>query len=266
MLMTSSDGATPRNGGNGASKARPNVGYYERWASSLLGGAVAAVGLRRRYFRSPRGIGLLLVAGHQIYRGITGQDRIFRLLGVDTSGADKLTGAPPPGSGMAVDQSRTINRPPEELYAFWRNFENLPRFMIHLESVRILDDQRSHWVAKAPAGTTVEWDAEIVEDRPNERIAWRSLPGATVDNNGTVRFKPAPGGRGTEVHVALNYRPPAGALGVTVAKLLGEEPEQQIAGDLLRFKNLMEAGEIPTTGGQSRGERSPLGKLFSPNA
>lgn len=265
MLLTSSDGVIPRDGGDGPTRRRPNVGYYERWVSSLLGGAFAAVGLRRRYYRSPRGIGLLLVAGHQIYRGITGQDRIFRLVGVDTSGSDEVT-TPRSAGGTSVDQSRTINKPAEELYTFWRNFENLPRFMTHLESVSTLDERRSHWVAKAPAGTTVEWDAEIVEDLPNERIAWRSLPNADVDNHGTVRFKPAPGGRGTEVHVALTYRPPAGVIGTAVAKLFGEEPEQQIAGDLLRFKNLMEAGEIPTTGGQSHGERSALGKLFSPNA
>ena len=266
MLATSSNGAKPPDGGNGDAGARPNVGYYERWISAVLGGALAAFGLRRGYLRSPGGIGLLLVAGHQLYRGVTGHDRIFRMAGVDTSGADDVTGAPRSAGGTSVDESRTINKPAEELYTFWRNFENLPRFMIHLESVRALDDQRSHWVAKAPAGTSVEWDAEIVEDRPNELIAWRSLPNADVDNHGTVRFKPAPGGRGTEVHVALTYRPPAGAIGAAVAKLFGEEPGQQIAGDLLRFKNLMEAGEIPTTGGQSRGERSVLGKLFSPDA
>jgi uncharacterized membrane protein len=116
--------------------------------------------------------------------------------------------------------------------------------MAHLESVQVLDDRRSHWKAKAPAGTTVEWDAETIEDRPNELIAWRSLPDATVPNSGTVRFKDAPGDRGTEVLVQLSYQPPGGKVGALIAKLFGEEPKQQVKGDLRRFKQVMETGEI----------------------
>ena len=138
----------------------------------------------------------------------------------------------------------TINRSPEEIYHFWRDFQNLPRFMDHLESVDVLDERRSHWRAKAPAGKTVEWDAEIIEDRPNELIAWRSLENADVPNTGSVRFVPAPGGRGTEVHVELKYDPPGGAVGVAIAKLFGEEPNQQVATDLRRFKQVMETGEV----------------------
>lgn len=138
----------------------------------------------------------------------------------------------------------TINRSPEEVYQFWRDFQNLPRFMSHLESVHVIDEKRSRWVAKAPAGTSVEWDAEIIEDRPNQLIAWRSLEGADVDNAGTVSFNPAPGGRGTEVSVELEYNPPGGALGAGIAKLFGEAPEQQIKGDLYRFKQVMETGEV----------------------
>jgi uncharacterized membrane protein len=149
-----------------------------------------------------------------------------------------------PGGAMRVAKAITVNRSPEEVYRFWRDFENLPRFMRHLESVRTTGPGRSQWKATAPAGATVEWDAEVTEDRPNEAISWRSLPGASVENRGTVRFRPAPGGRGTEVRVEFEYAPPGGALGAAVAKLFGEEPDQQVAGDLKRFKQVMETGEV----------------------
>jgi len=148
------------------------------------------------------------------------------------------------GKGIHVQKSITVNLPPEQVYAFWHNFENLPRFMQHLESVQTTGDRRSHWKAKAPAGTTVEWDAEITEDRPNELIAWRSVGEADVENQGVVRFTRAAGGRGTEVHVELRYDPPAGKLGALVAKLFGEEPNGQVAGDLRRFKQVLETGEV----------------------
>jgi uncharacterized membrane protein len=146
--------------------------------------------------------------------------------------------------GIQVKKSITINCSREEAYPFWRDFENLPRFMAHLESVRVLDQRRSYWKAKAPLGATVEWTAEIIEDRPNEIIAWRSTEEADVTNSGQVRFMPAPGGRGTEVHVELRYDPPGGIIGATVAKLFGEEPSQQVDGDLRRFKQLLEVGEV----------------------
>ncbi len=146
--------------------------------------------------------------------------------------------------GIRVRKSITVNRPADEVYGFWRNFENLPRFMHHLESVQVTGAGRSHWKAKAPAGTSVEWDAETTEDRPNELIAWRSVEGADVSNAGEVRFVPAPGGRGTEIHVDLRYDPPAGKLGALVAKLFGEEPNQQVDGDLRRFKQVLEIGEV----------------------
>jgi uncharacterized membrane protein len=145
---------------------------------------------------------------------------------------------------IRTKRSITVNRPVEEVYSFWHNFENLPRFMRHLESVSVLDEKRSHWVAKAPAGKTVEWDAETTDDRPNELIAWRSLPGADVYNAGEVRFNPAPGNRGTEVRVTIEYDPPFGKLGSKVAMLWREEPGQQIADDLRHFKQVLETGEI----------------------
>ena len=213
-----------------------NVADVERWPSAMAGGALLAIGLRRGYFKSPLGIGLLLVAGHILYRGITGVDHIYRLLGIDTSGRG--------AKGIKVEKSLTITKSPEELYRFWRDFENLPRFMGHLESVRVTGERRSHWRAKAPAGRTVEWDAEIVDDRPNELIAWRSLDGADVPNSGVVRFGPAPGGRGTEVKVELEYTPPGGAVGATIATLFGEEPTRQVAEDLRVLKQVLETGEV----------------------
>jgi len=155
--------------------------------------------------------------------------------------------------GVKVEKSFTINRSAADLYRFWRNFENLPRFMNHLESIRVLSDRRSHWVACGPLGTHVEWDAEIINERPNELIAWRSLEGSDVDTAGSVHFLEAPGMRGTEVRVTLKYDPPGGKLGASLAKLFGEAPEQQIQEDLRRFKQVMEAGEIPTTQGQPTG-------------
>ena len=149
-----------------------------------------------------------------------------------------------PRRGIRVRRSITVQRSPEEVYQFWRDFRNLPTFMSHLESVEVIDERRSRWRAKAPAGTTVEWEAELVEDQPAERIAWRSIEGSEVDNAGSVRFTPAPGDRGTEIHVELEYDPPGGKLGAIVAKLFGEAPEQQVSGDLRRFKQVMETGEV----------------------
>jgi len=146
--------------------------------------------------------------------------------------------------GVQVRKTISISRSPEEVYRFWRQFENLPRFMDHLESVQDLGGGRSHWRAKAPAGRTVEWDAEIIDDQPNSFIAWRSLEGADVDNSGSVSFERASGGRGTVVRVELEYAPPGGAVGALFAKLFGEEPGQQIDDDLRRFKQIIEVGEV----------------------
>jgi uncharacterized membrane protein len=153
------------------------------------------------------------------------------------------------GGTNQVRKSLIINRTPEELYQFWRNFENLPQFMPYLESVTVTSEGRSHWVAKAPAGTSVEWDAEITEDRPNELISWRSLEGADVDNSGTVHFVPAAGNRGTVVKVDIAYNPPGGVIGAAVAKLFGEEPGAQALESLRCLKQLMEAGEVVISDG-----------------
>ncbi|HXV92151.1 MAG TPA: SRPBCC family protein, partial [Pseudonocardia sp.] len=150
----------------------------------------------------------------------------------------------------------TVRRPASEVYAYWRDLERLPTFMTHLREVRDLGAGRSRWTATGPGGTSVSWDAEITADTPDELVAWRSLPGAGVPNTGTVRFAPAPGGRGTEVRVQLQYRPPGRRLGTGIAALLGEEPGQQIRDDLRRFKQVVETGEVVRSEGSPEGVRS----------
>lgn len=231
-----------------------NVHDYERYASVIGGGALAVYGLTRG---SLGGFALALLGGGLLYRGTTGHCNVYEAMGVNTAEKGQKSGAAvSKDRGIHVNKTVTINRSPEELYSFWRNFENLPRFMNHLESVKVTSDNRSHWVAKAPAGSTVEWDAEIINEKENELIAWRSLEGADVDNSGSVRFQKAQNGQGTEIKVEIQYTPPGGILGAAFAKLFGEEPQQQVDGDLRRFKQLMEAGEIPTTQGQSSGRAS----------
>jgi uncharacterized membrane protein len=178
---------------------------------------------------------------------------IAGITALDLNCAQRLSGRSGSSRVVHVEKAITVNRPPEELYNFWHNFESLPRFMNHLKSVKQTGDGHSHWVARGPAGTEVEWDAEITEDRPNECIAWRSLEGSDVDNAGVVRFEKAPGGRGTVVKVQMDYSPPAGVLGAKIAKLFGQAPEKQVQVDLHRFKQFIETGEIPTTRGQPAG-------------
>lgn len=156
---------------------------------------------------------------------------------------------------VRVEKSIAINRPPEDCYRMWHDFEALPRFMQHLESVRVTAPGRWRWVARAPAGMSVEWDAELTNEQPGELLAWRSVEGSEIENSGAVRFLRDRTGRGTIVHVTMQYKPPAGALGAAVAKLFGEEPEIQVREDLRRFKRLVETGELPTIDGQPSGRR-----------
>lgn len=237
-----------------------NVGSGERAVSVASGSIVAAMGL---YRGDLAGLVMAAIGGGLIYRGASGQCSLYKALNINTaqetdasgralsmtsSRRQKLT-----ERGLHVTQSFLINRSPEDLYSYWRNFENLPRIMSYLESVRVIDEKRSHWVAKAPklAGGKVEWDAEITIDEPNARIGWRSLSGADVDNQGQVQF--TPGTRGTAVRVVMDYMPPAGRVGKWISTLFGENPETVVREDLRNFKRVMELGEVPTTEGQSRG-------------
>ena len=154
---------------------------------------------------------------------------------------------------LELHASITVNKDPDEVYAFWRNLENLPTFMLHLRDVSEDGDGRTHWVANAPVRRKVQWDAEVTGDEPGRRISWKSLPGADVDNSGTVHFAPAPGDRGTEVRVVLHYDVPGGRAGRVAAKVLGEEPEQQVRDDLRRFKQVMETGDVVRSDGLPHG-------------
>jgi uncharacterized membrane protein len=235
-----------------------NVASNERWLSAVGGGALALYGLKHGGLS---GTLLALLGGPLIYRGVTGHCHGYAALGINTAqqGGQEARGPARPQEyferGIHVAASVTVNKDPAQLYAFWRRLDNLPRFMRHLESVTVKDQKTSHWVAKAPVGTSVSWDAEIINDEPDALIAWRSLGGATVDNAGSVRFVPGPDGRGTQVKVVLDYIPPAGQIGAAVAKLFGEDPQTQVQDDLRRFKQLMETGEIPTTQGQPSGRK-----------
>lgn len=175
---------------------------------------------------------------------------VLGITGLDLYAAAR-TGQQQHGKGrpgpLELHASTTINKSPDEVYAFWRDFENLPSFMLHLQSVSEDGDGRTRWVANAPLRRSVKWDAEITGDEPGRRISWKSLPGADIDNAGTVHFAPAPGDRGTEVRVVLHYDVPGGRIGRAVAKLFGEEPEQQVRDDLRRFKQVMETGDIVRT-------------------
>lgn len=247
MELTPADNNLSQSGGNhnlsnpssGASqKANGQQSDVERWGSLIAGGTLVLMGLQQR---SLRGALLALAGGSLAYHGATGQKSL----------QNKVSEQMSSDQSIRVEKTVTIfNKSPEELYQFWRNLENLPTFMKHLKSVQVLSDTRSHWVASAPMDKQVEWDAEIVTDRPNQLIAWTSVEGADVDNSGFVRFQPGRTGRGTEVKVVMEYSPPAGVVGATIAKLFGKEPEQQISDELRRFKMLMEAGEIATTEGQ----------------
>jgi len=226
---------------NNQSQGQTEASETERWASLIGGSAMVLMGLSQR---SLRGVLTALAGGGLIYQGATKQSTIKQAQQAISGSVNQA---------IKVEKTVTIDKPASELYRFWHNFENLPTFMKHLKSVKVYDDKRSHWIASAPLGTSVEWDAETIEDRENEFISWASVEGADVDNSGFVRFKKAPGNRGTEVKVVVEYNPPGGALTSVFAKLFGEEPEQQIGDDLRRFKMLMEAGEIATNEGQPRG-------------
>lgn len=154
-----------------------------------------------------------------------------------------------------MEKAVTINRTPDAIYSFWRQLENLPRFMLHVQSVTQRGDNISHWVVKTSHGRTLEWDARLIEDKPGQMLSWQSLEGADVDNAGSVWFTPAAGGRGTVVKVAMKYSPPGGKIGAALAKMFGDSADKQMAEDLFHLKSLLETGEIPTTEGQPRGNK-----------
>lgn len=226
-----------------------NISETERWAVGIGGGLLALYGI------SKRGLGgtiMALFGGSLIYRGVSGHCEVYKALGINTSPNDRPNVSVRHGEGHKVEKSIIINKSPEELYSFWRDFENLPQFMSQLESVNVLDNTLSHWKTKTIMGKTVEWDAEIINEKENEMIAWRSLEGE-VPNAGSVHFEKAAGNRGTQVRVVFSYEPPGGIIGTAIAKIFGESPEHQLEEDLRRFKQLVEVGETISTEGQPSG-------------
>ena len=217
----------------------------------LLGGALADADADQR----GRLLGSALAVG-----GVTALD----IYGARAAGEQPRSapGALRRDGSVRLEHTFSVNRSREECYRAWRSFERLPTFMKHLESVEVQDDRRSHWVAKGPAGTHVEWDAEITRDEPNALISWRSLEGSDVTNSGAVRFLPAVAGRGTLVSVTMQYDPPGGALGKAVALAFGDDPDIAVREDMRRFKALLEVGEVPTTEGQPHGSRPLWYKAF----
>ena len=223
---------------------------------AIENGHVGSLGGMQRVISVAGGVGMLFwaiawpggrraarLAGgvYLLARGVSGRDPLLALLG---------RGRRPRGP-IEIEQVITIEKPREEIYAFWRDFANLPRVMSHLDEVRVLDADRSHWKARTLANLPLEWDSELTVDRPNERLSWRSLPGSQVGTEGTVRFAEAPAGFGTELRVRLSYQPPLGRLGTALAKLFGADPDLQIREDLRHFKQALETGQVPSVRGQS---------------
>ncbi len=243
-----------RQQGGSSNQKQINVGRSERSASLAAGSLLTLLGLSRRSIPG------LLVAGVGsmiMYRGASGHCPACAALDVNTAEGEE-TPSPEEISerDIHVEQALLVDRSPEDLYQYWRNFENLPQIMSHLKSVKVTGDKRSQWEAKAPiiAGGSATWEAEITRDEPNSLIAWKSLPGSEIDCVGEIRFSKAMGDRGTEVHVSMEYLPPAGKVGHWLATIFGKAPRTQMREDLRSFKRLMETGEIVTIEGQPRGK------------
>ncbi|MGA2711817.1 MAG: YgaP-like transmembrane domain [Bryobacteraceae bacterium] len=232
-----------------------NVGKVERAASVMAGTLLIARGLRKKGWL---GTGAALLGIAFVRRGVTGFCYPYQALGINSNEASGGRNVSVPSeSGIRIEEAITINRPRDEVYRFWRDLSNLAHLMQNVESVSASGDgNRSHWIAKGPGGKRMEWDTEIVNESENELIAWRSLDGSEVPNAGSVYFKDAAGGRGTEIKLELQYLPPGGAVGGFVARLFGEDPAQQIHNDLKRLKARIESGVVPETAGQPVGGRA----------
>jgi uncharacterized membrane protein len=216
---------------------KPNISATARLASTIAGATTAIVG----YQRSNKALGLLGLG--LIARGASGWCPVTAAFDPDAQNDTEITKRHLGGArGVIVEDAITIYRPVSEVYSYWRNLENLPRFMDHLDEVRVTDRFHSHWVARGPLGVNVEWDAEIINDIPPTLLSWKSVGQSDVISAGSVRFRPA-GEHGTQVYVKLQYDPPAGKLGATLAWLVGDDPQKQVAGDLRRFKEILESGE-----------------------
>lgn len=226
-----------------------NMSTEDRVLSVVGGSLLAIAGVKRK-----SGIFSTLAGLELVRRGLSGHCYAYQLLGIRTKPSEPWRSVSIPYElGVAATSSITVNLPRERVFEFWRDLSNLPKVMHHLVSVTQDGEKFSHWVAEGPGGRQMEWDAEIINEIPDELLAWRSLPGSQVDSAGSVRFKDAPGGRGTELRVELQYNPPGGIVGATMAKLFGRDPQTEIEEDLYRLKQFLETGELATTWGQPRG-------------
>ena len=225
----------------------PNIGFGESWAATMGGGAMLAYGLLRG---SLPGSLLAIGGGALLYHGLSGHSRVYEALGV--SGEDATAASNPLTRHIHTRATAVIARPAADLYRYWRDPTNLPRFMEPIDDVRPAGERRSHWVARNPrGGPPIEWDAEIHHEIENERIAWRTVGETPFDHKGCVEFHPAPGGRGTRVTVETSYHPPGGVFGAAALKFFSEDPQRQATENLRRFKQLMETGEIASAAGPS---------------
>jgi uncharacterized membrane protein len=239
---------------------RRNVHDWERVASVAAGAAlVALAGRKPERQRATTSAGLGLIA-----RGLSGYCPVNAATGRGRVRDDSRAALSGP-RGIRIDDSITINRPVTEIYQFWRNLSNLPLFMDMLERVDVIDGCRSHWVVRGPGGVRLQWDAEIINEIEPELIGWRSLPGADVASAGSVHFRPAARG-GTEIRVTMQYAPPAGKAGASLAWLLGQGPSSRIREDLRRLKQLLETGESPRVEGQPSGRRTIVGRILRKSA
>jgi len=228
-----------------------NLHEADRLLSLAVGSYLTVTGL------TGRRVSLLssVVGGYLLYRAFGGHCPVMQALGLDFASHEGPATVIEAGGGIRVEHAVTINRSRDELYRYWRNFENLPRIMSHLKEVKESGGQRSHWVAKGPLGMDVAWDAEIITDRPNEAISWRSAEGSTIATAGSVHFRESAAPNWTELRVNLKVDPPAGKLGTMVAGLFGQNPDQQIREDLARFKQFMETGATSGAAKQPNGNR-----------
>ncbi len=216
--------------GNYASEC--NMSTLERILSATAGAILLYTSLKRIGRRPLNKIYKASLGGFLLYRGATGTCPVYTQLGIDGSRTTSVN----------IRDTFTVNKPKEEVYAFWRKLENLPKFMRHLSSVKEIDDIRSHWEAKIPENNpiTVSWDAEIVKDDHNSFISWRSLPGSMIENAGKVEFRDALGRQGTEIRVMITYRPPAGHIGTGIAKIFNPMLDKMIREDVTNFKQYIE--------------------------
>jgi uncharacterized membrane protein len=225
---------------------RTNVGAMERAASTIAGGGLLYAGFKRG---GMSGVLMGIVGGILAKRGVSGRCEIYSAMGVRSHG--ESFGSNPLSRFVDVEKAITIQRPVQEVYDFWRNFENLTCVAPHLCCV-VGEGGRSHWEALTPRGM-YQWDAQIIAEEPGRLIAWRTLEGSDFDHAGVVEFKPAPGGRGTEVRVYLRYHPPMGVIGAAASKMMQTSPGDEAASVLRQMKQLLESGEV-ATGAHHRGE------------